>query len=57
MKKNNFFSHETAVIDKECSIGDNTKIWHFTHIMPESIIGKIVILVKMLLSHQGYYWK
>ncbi|MEW7291001.1 acyltransferase [Aquimarina sp. 2304DJ70-9] len=36
----NFFVHQTAVIDKGCKIGDDTKIWHFSHIMPNSIIGK-----------------
>ena len=58
MKKNNFFSHETAVIDKECSIGDNTKIWHFSHIMNESIIGKncnigqnVVISPKVIIGN------
>ena len=40
MKKNNFFSHETAIVDEGCLIGDNTKIWHFSHIMPNCIIGK-----------------
>jgi len=37
---NNFFAHETAVIDKGCSIGKGTKIWHFSHIMPDSVIGQ-----------------
>lgn len=35
-----YFAHETAVIDKGCSIGNGTKIWHFSHIMPECIIGE-----------------
>ncbi len=35
-----YFAHETAVIDEGCEIGDGTKIWHFCHIMPNSIIGK-----------------
>tara|TARA_R110002073_G_scaffold40547_5_gene115259 strand:+ start:417360 stop:417935 length:576 start_codon:yes stop_codon:yes gene_type:complete len=35
----NYFAHETAVIDQNCSIGDNTKIWHFSHIMSNSTIG------------------
>ncbi len=34
-----YFSHETAVIDDGCIIGRNTKIWHFSHIMPDSVIG------------------
>ena len=36
----NFFAHETSVIDQGCEIGDGTKIWHFSHIMPNSIIGE-----------------
>ena len=35
----NYFSHETAVIDKGCTIGKETKIWHFSHIMSNCIIG------------------
>ncbi|MCD6565194.1 MAG: N-acetyltransferase [Bacteroidales bacterium] len=35
-----YFAHETAVIDDGCSIGKGTKIWHFTHIMPDSVIGE-----------------
>ena len=33
-------SHETAVIDEGCSIGKGTRIWHFSHIMPDSVIGE-----------------
>lgn len=36
----NYFSHETAVVDEGCEIGDGTKIWHFSHIMPKCRIGK-----------------
>lgn len=35
-----FFVHETAVIDPGCEIGKNTKIWHFSHIMPNCKIGE-----------------
>lgn len=35
-----YFSHETAVIDEDCNIGDGTKIWHFSHVMPNCTIGK-----------------
>lgn len=38
--KADFFAHETAVIDQGCQIGAGTKIWHFTHIMPNSQIGE-----------------
>ena len=36
----NYFSHSTAVIDDGCIIGQNTKIWHFSHIMPNCKIGE-----------------
>jgi UDP-2-acetamido-3-amino-2,3-dideoxy-glucuronate N-acetyltransferase len=35
-----FFAHETAVIDADCTIGKDTKIWHFSHIMSHCIIGE-----------------
>jgi UDP-2-acetamido-3-amino-2,3-dideoxy-glucuronate N-acetyltransferase len=38
MKK--YFAHETAVIDEGCTIGEGVKIWHFSHIMPNCIIGE-----------------
>lgn len=36
----NYFAHETAIIDEGCSIGKQTKIWHFSHIMTDSVIGE-----------------
>lgn len=35
----NYFAHATAVIDDGCEIGDNTKIWHFSHLMSGCKIG------------------
>mgnify|MGYP000867879010 FL=1 len=35
-----YFTHETAVIDEGCQIGEGTKIWHFSHIMSDCIIGE-----------------
>lgn len=35
-----YFAHETAVIDHGSKIGKGTKIWHFTHVMPDSEIGE-----------------
>lgn len=35
----NYFVHETAVVDEGCVIGKDTKIWHFSHIMPNCVIG------------------
>jgi len=35
-----FFSHPSAIIDEGCKIGAGSKIWHFSHIMPNCIIGE-----------------
>jgi len=35
-----YFAHETAVIDPGCQIGKGTKIWHFSHVMPDCEIGE-----------------
>ncbi len=34
-----YFAHETAVVDHKVEIGENTKIWHFSHILSDSKIG------------------
>lgn len=34
-----YFAHETAVIDEGCTIGSGTKIWHFSHVMSNAVIG------------------
>jgi UDP-2-acetamido-3-amino-2,3-dideoxy-glucuronate N-acetyltransferase len=36
---NDYFAHETAVIDEGCTIGKGTKIWHFSHVMSGCTIG------------------
>ncbi|PCJ65355.1 MAG: N-acetyltransferase [Bacteroidetes bacterium] len=35
-----YFAHETAVIDEDCTIGAGTKIWHFSHIMSHCVLGE-----------------
>ena len=40
MAEHNFFVHETAVVDDNCTIGEGVKIWHFSHIMSDCEIGK-----------------
>jgi UDP-2-acetamido-3-amino-2,3-dideoxy-glucuronate N-acetyltransferase len=35
-----YFAHETAVIDPPCRIGAGTRIWHFSHVMADSVIGE-----------------
>lgn len=40
MSDKSYNAHPTAVIDEGCEIGDGTRIWHFSHIMPGCKIGK-----------------
>lgn len=35
-----FYAHETAIIDEGCTIGKGSKIWHFSHIMPNCVLGE-----------------
>jgi UDP-2-acetamido-3-amino-2,3-dideoxy-glucuronate N-acetyltransferase len=53
-----YFVHETAVIDENCSIGKGTKIWHFSHIMSGCKIGNdcnigqnVVVSPKVILGN------
>ena len=53
-----FFAHETAVIDEGCVIGRGTRIWHFTHIMKDAVIGErcnlgqnVVVLPGVILGN------
>ena len=36
----NYFAHPTAIIDADCEIGEDVKIWHFSHIMSHCKVGK-----------------
>lgn len=52
-----YFAHESAVIDQPCLIGNDVKIWHFSHVMKDSVIGEycnigqnVVISPKVILG-------
>ena len=44
-----YFAHPTAVIDDGCIIGNGSKIWHFSHVMPQSEMGENCILGQNVL--------
>lgn len=53
-----YYAHPTAVIDDNCTIGDGTKIWHFSHIMSGCVIGNncnlgqnVVVSPKVVLGN------
>lgn len=39
-----YYKHETAIIDEGAQIGTGTKIWHFSHVMGSAKIGAACIL-------------
>jgi UDP-2-acetamido-3-amino-2,3-dideoxy-glucuronate N-acetyltransferase len=40
IEREEYFVHETAVVDEDCRIGAGTKIWHFSHICGGAQIGQ-----------------
>ena len=58
MSSSEYFAHETAVVYPGCTIGSGTRIWHFSHIMPDCVIGNhcnigqnVVISPKVILGN------
>ncbi|WP_370477862.1 acyltransferase [Tamlana flava] len=56
--KTKYFAHPTAVIEESSIIGEDTKIWHFSHIMKDSIVGNqcnigqnVVISPKVIIGN------
>ena len=43
-KGKTFFCHSTSVIDENTKIGKGTKIWHFSHILEGTKIGKDCVI-------------
>lgn len=35
-----YFVHESSYVEDNVTIGENTKIWHFSHVLGGSVIGK-----------------
>jgi len=48
-----FFVHETSLVDEPCQIGRGTKIWHFSHIMPDVVIGKNCVIGQNVFIGKG----
>src|SRR5436853_3059876 len=44
MSTSDYFKHPSAYVDEPASIGDGTKIWHFSHVMSGAKLGKGCIL-------------
>lgn len=54
----NYYVHPSSIIDDGCSIGEGTRIWHFSHIMSGAVIGNncnlgqnVVVSPKVILGN------
>lgn len=47
------YIHPSAVIDKNCQIGEDTKIWHFCHIMSNCTLGKKCVIGQNVFVAEG----
>jgi UDP-2-acetamido-3-amino-2,3-dideoxy-glucuronate N-acetyltransferase len=48
-----FFVHQTAIVEALAEIGPGTKIWHFTHVMPDAHIGRGCVLGQNVFVARG----
>jgi UDP-2-acetamido-3-amino-2,3-dideoxy-glucuronate N-acetyltransferase len=48
-----YFVHESSYVDEPCTIGEGTKIWHFCHVMKDSVIGKACNIGQNVLVSSG----
>jgi UDP-2-acetamido-3-amino-2,3-dideoxy-glucuronate N-acetyltransferase len=47
------YIHPSSVVDADVSIGEGTKIWHFSHISAQASIGKNCIIGQNVFIGQG----
>lgn len=50
---NFFFAHETSILEEPYEIGEGTKIWHFSHIMPHVSMGKNCVIGQNVYIGEG----
>ena len=34
------YIHPTAIVEEGCQLGEGTKVWHYSHLMPGAILGE-----------------
>jgi UDP-2-acetamido-3-amino-2,3-dideoxy-glucuronate N-acetyltransferase len=47
------FIHPTAIIDEGCAIGEGTKVWHFSHLMPGCVVGENCVIGQNVFIANG----
>lgn len=53
MSERGYFVHSSAFVDEPCEIGAGTKIWHFCHVMKDSVVGRDCVLGQNVLVASG----
>ena len=48
-----YFVHESSYVDEPSDVGEGTKIWHFTHVMKDSVIGRRCNIGQNVLVSSG----
>ena len=49
--------HPTSIVDEGASIGERSKVWHWTHISSGAVIGKVLIWAKRVCGESGINWE
>jgi UDP-2-acetamido-3-amino-2,3-dideoxy-glucuronate N-acetyltransferase len=44
MSDKSYFLHDSSFVDENVTVGEGTKIWHFSHVLTNSIVGKGCII-------------
>lgn len=53
MSEPDYFVHESSYLDQPCRVGAGTRIWHFCHVMKDSVIGRDCVLGQNVLVASG----
>jgi UDP-2-acetamido-3-amino-2,3-dideoxy-glucuronate N-acetyltransferase len=48
-----YFVHPSSYVDEPCTIGEGTRIWHFSHVMKDAVIGRDCNLGQNVLVAAG----
>ncbi len=44
-----YFKHETAIVDEGTTIGNGTKIWHFSHVLGKCTLGENIVIAQNVM--------
>ncbi len=51
--RRDFFVHESSIVEQPCLVGRGTKIWHFSHVMPDTTIGENCVIGQNVFIGRG----